>query len=82
MSGRVLEVNQRKVWLLENGSGPPLLYLHGFADIHSVKETWMPFHESLATKARVIAPAHPGCSVTEKPQERSCGLFHLVLPRG
>ena len=48
MSGRTLEINGRKVWLLETGSGAPLLYLHGFADVHAVKESWLPFHEQLA----------------------------------
>ncbi len=66
MSGRILEVNHRKVWILEEGSGPPLLYLHGFADIHSVKENWLPFHERLFPQARVIAPAHPGCAQSEE----------------
>jgi len=66
MSGRRLDVNGRKVWLLENGSGAPLLYLHGFADVHAVKENWLPFHEQLATRARVIAPAHPGCAQSDE----------------
>jgi pimeloyl-ACP methyl ester carboxylesterase len=66
LSGTSVEVNGRKVWLLENGSGAPLLYLHGFADVHSVKESWMPFHEQLAKQARVIAPAHPGCAATDE----------------
>ncbi|HEV8722958.1 MAG TPA: alpha/beta hydrolase [Candidatus Binatia bacterium] len=66
MSGRVIDVNGRKVWLLEHGNGAPLLYLHGFADVHSVKESWLPFHEKLAQHARVIAPAHPGCAQTDE----------------
>jgi len=66
MSGRILEVNGRKVWLMENGAGAPLLYLHGFADVHSVKESWLPFHEQLAKSARVIAPAHPGCAQSDE----------------
>ena len=66
MSGRLLEVNRRKVWILENGAGPPLLYLHGFADVHSVKESWLPFHQRLAERARVIAPAHPGCARSDE----------------
>lgn len=64
MSGSIIEVNQRKVQVLEAGSGAPLLYLHGFADVHSVKESWLPFHEKLAARARLIAPAHPGCAET------------------
>lgn len=66
MSSRTVEINGRKVWLLENGSGAPLLYLHGFADVHSVKESWLPFHEQLANSARVIAPAHPGCAQSDE----------------
>jgi len=66
MSGRTVAIIGRKVWLLENGSGAPLLYLHGFADVHSVKEGWLPFHEQLAKSARVIAPAHPGCAQSDE----------------
>jgi pimeloyl-ACP methyl ester carboxylesterase len=66
LSGHTLEINGRKVWLLESGKGAPLLYLHGFADIHSVKESWMSFHEKLAQHAQVIAPAHPGCAQTDE----------------
>jgi pimeloyl-ACP methyl ester carboxylesterase len=69
LSGRVLEVNRRKVWVLEEGSGAPLIYLHGFADVHAVTESWLPFHERLAKRARVIAPAHPGCAQSEENQD-------------
>ena len=66
MNGRSIDVNGRKVWVLENGSGSPLLYLHGFADVHSVKESWLPFHDLLAQRAHIIAPAHPGCAQTDE----------------
>ena len=66
MSGNIVDVYGRKVWVLENGSGAPLLYLHGFADVHSVRDGWMPFHERLANRARVIAPAHPGCAQSDE----------------
>jgi pimeloyl-ACP methyl ester carboxylesterase len=81
MSGRLLKVNQRKVWVLEEGNGFPLLYLHGFADVHAVKESWLPFHESLFRKAQVIAPAHPGCSQTDENADiESVGdvVFHYL----
>ena len=68
MSGRLLEVNGRKVWILENGDGAPLLYLHGFGDVHSVKDTWLPFHGRLSERARLIAPAHPGCAQSDENQ--------------
>ena len=66
MSGRIVQVNERNVQVLENGGGEPLLYLHGFADIHSVKESWLPFHEKLAERGRLIAPAHPGCARSDE----------------
>jgi pimeloyl-ACP methyl ester carboxylesterase len=66
LSGRVLEANGRKVWVLEEGRGAPLIYLHGFADVHSVTEGWLPFQERLATRTRVVAPAHPGCAQSEE----------------
>lgn len=69
MSGQFINVKGRKVWILDDGRGAPLLYLHGFADVHSVKERWMPFHERLLESARVIAPAHPGCAKTDENED-------------
>jgi len=69
LSEHAIDINGRKVWLLENGAGTPLLYLHGFADVHSVKESWMPIHEQLAKSARVIAPAHPGCAQSDEDKD-------------
>lgn len=66
MSANIVEVYGRKVAVLENGRGAPLLYLHGIADVHSVKDGWMPFHERLAQRARFIAPAHPGCAQSDE----------------
>jgi len=59
-----LDVQGRKVAILEAGSGDPLVYLHGFADVHGVAADLQPFHRQLAQAARVIAPAHPGCAGT------------------
>jgi len=66
LSGGAHEINGRKVWVLDRGSGPPLVYLHGFADVHAVAESWLPFHERLFGRSRLIAPAHPGCAQTEE----------------
>jgi pimeloyl-ACP methyl ester carboxylesterase len=57
-----IDVRGRKVALLEAGSGPPLVYLHGFADVHGVAGDLQPFHHGLAQSHRLIAPAHPGCN--------------------
>lgn len=57
-----IDVKGRKVALIEAGSGPPLVYLHGFADVHGVAAGLQPFHQGLAQRNRLIAPAHPGCN--------------------
>jgi pimeloyl-ACP methyl ester carboxylesterase len=43
--------------------------LHGFVDVHSVTESWMPFHDRLSLCSRVIAPAHPGCAQTDENED-------------
>jgi pimeloyl-ACP methyl ester carboxylesterase len=62
MSERTLELDGRRVRLLEEGGGEPLLYLHGFADVHGAMGSWQPFHEQLQQRFRLLAPAHPGCA--------------------
>lgn len=55
-------VRGRKVALIEAGSGAPVVYLHGFADVHGVAGGLLPFHQGLAERNRLLAPAHPGCN--------------------
>lgn len=59
---RVIEVAGHAVEIAETGSGAPLLYLHGFADLHGAAVEFLPFHHELARSFRVLAPAHPGCA--------------------
>ena len=66
MSARVTEAAGRKVGLVELGDGAPLVYLHGFADLHGVRSEPFSFHEALAGKRRLIAPAHPGCGDSDE----------------
>lgn len=66
MSARMIEAAGRKFGLFEAGSGAPLVYLHGFADLHGVKATPFPFHDALAARHQLIAPAHPGCADTDE----------------
>lgn len=61
-SQREMDVRGRKVRLIESGSGEPLVYLHGFADVHGVAGSLLPFHQGLAQGRRLIAPAHPACN--------------------
>ncbi len=56
----------RKVALAEQGNGPPLLYLHDFADVHGARSDWLDFHARLADGFRLVAPAHPGCAGSDE----------------
>jgi pimeloyl-ACP methyl ester carboxylesterase len=81
MSVRIIDVRGRKVAVAEGGAGgPPLVYLHGFADVHGVAADLLPFHQRLARRARVIAPAHPGCGGSDELVSASIDdvLFHYL----
>lgn len=43
--------------LLHGGDGPPFVYLHSTLGESMM---WLPFHQALAKKFRVLAPLHPG----------------------
>jgi pimeloyl-ACP methyl ester carboxylesterase len=66
---RSLNIGGHAVAIAEAGSGEPLLYLHGFADIHGSNSDWLPFHHTLAGKLRLLAPAHPGCHASEENED-------------
>ena len=66
VSLRLLDVRGRKVTMLEGGRGDPLVYLHGFADVHGVAGEFLDFHRRLGEAATVIAPAHPGCAGSDE----------------
>ena len=81
MNRRDIIVQGRRVNIAETGSGPPLLYLHGFCDIHGAVPDWLAFHQSLAHRFTVIAPAHPGCADSEENDEIDViddARFHLL----
>ena len=59
MSKTVLDLRGRKVAVAEGGRGDPLIYLHGFADVHAVAGDFQDFHLRLCEAARVVAPALP-----------------------
>jgi pimeloyl-ACP methyl ester carboxylesterase len=51
-----ITVRDTPVDLLRNGSGPPLLFLHGAGG----GGRWLTFQEKLAERFDVLAPSHPG----------------------
>jgi pimeloyl-ACP methyl ester carboxylesterase len=62
---------------MEGGEGEALLYLHSAYG----ENLWLGFHEALAEKFRVIAPAHPGFAETEGIEEIDTMedmVFHYV----
>lgn len=74
---RLLEVHGRTVQLMESGEGEPLLYLHSAYG----ENLWMPFHDKLAERFHLIAPAHPGFARTTGSEEISSMedlAFHYV----
>lgn len=66
---RTVAVAGHAVEIAEDGAGAPLLYLHGFADVHAASREFLPFHRALAEKRRLIAPAHPGCAQSAEDED-------------
>lgn len=60
MSSRMMNVRGRDLAVIESGSGDPLVYLHGFADVHAAAGNLQPFHEWLGSGRHLIVPALPG----------------------
>jgi len=60
---RRLMVSGVDLELWEGGDGPPLLVLHGFLELPG----WSAYHERLAERYRVIAPALPGYGGSARP---------------
>ena len=78
MSKTALDLRGRKVAVAEGGRGEPLVYLHGFADVHAVSGDFQPFHLRLCEGARVVAPAHPGCAESDELAD-GCGIDDVVF---
>jgi pimeloyl-ACP methyl ester carboxylesterase len=57
---RALTVHGRRIQLFEGGAGRPLLYLHGAGTFW-----WMPVHDRLAARRRVLLPVYPGFGASE-----------------
>jgi pimeloyl-ACP methyl ester carboxylesterase len=55
-----VNVAGRRTQLLKGGEGPPLLYLHSAAG----ECEWTAFHNGLAERFTVYAPAHPGFALS------------------
>jgi len=57
---RVRDVNVR---MLRDGSGPPIVFLHGANGLPQ----WLPFFEQLAQTCDFLVPEHPGYGTSDNP---------------
>jgi pimeloyl-ACP methyl ester carboxylesterase len=60
----LIEVAGTRVQVLQGGSGPPLLVLHGAGG----NPGWLPYHQALAQQFTVYAPSHPGYDRSSRPE--------------
>jgi pimeloyl-ACP methyl ester carboxylesterase len=60
----VIHVAGTQVHVLQGGSGPPLLTLHGAGG----SQGWLQYHRALAEHFTVYAPSHPGYGPSERPE--------------
>jgi len=59
-SESTLRIGGKVIQLFSGGDGSPLLYLHGAGTFW-----WMPVHDLLAARFRVVIPVHPGFGRSE-----------------
>jgi pimeloyl-ACP methyl ester carboxylesterase len=57
------QVRDVSVRMLQSGSGPLVLFLHGANGLPQ----WLPFFERLATQFDVRVPEHPGYGTSDNP---------------
>ncbi|MFM1814325.1 MAG: hypothetical protein RLZ98_1020 [Pseudomonadota bacterium] len=63
MQESTLDVYGQKLRLVEAGTGPTILFLHGAGGAN-----WSPLHDKLAGSHRLIAPEHPGFGKSPTPE--------------
>ena len=74
---RMIDLDGRKVQLMEGGEGEPFIYLHSAYG----ENLWLPFHQKLSENFQVFAPAHPGFAASEGFEEIDSMedmVFHYV----
>ncbi|KGM43297.1 hypothetical protein JY97_08105 [Alkalispirochaeta odontotermitis] len=64
VAGDFIQINSRKIRYIDSGSGPPLVFIHGFgASIYS----WRKNLDPISKHHRVCAPDLPGFGYSDKP---------------
>ena len=67
MSGRYIAVDGVNTWYLDEGSGPPIVLLHGAALAVDAEITWFRTMEALREDFRLVAPDQVGFGRTDMP---------------
>lgn len=70
-----LSVQNVKVYLVDQGSGPPILFLHGVADSADV---WSGIISRLQNQYRCLAPDLPGFGRSMAPENFDCSLENMA----
>ena len=63
---RMMDVGEVKLNVACRGSGPTVVFLHGFPEFHY---SWKPVMDELATEYRLVAPDQRGYNISDKPEE-------------
>ncbi len=79
MSAKLVPIHGAAASVIEAGAGAPLVYLHGFADIHACMGDLQPFHQALARRRRLIAPALPGVNGADELPEGQNGVDDVMF---
>ena len=65
-------VSGMKIYYTEQGSGVPVLLLHGWG---ASSESWRGIMSVLSDKCRLVAPDLPGCGQSDLPENRSVSMI-------
>ena len=69
MNGHYVDIDGIRTWYLDEGSGPPVVLLHGAALAVDAYITWFRTMEALGNSFRLIAPDQVGFGRTDMPPD-------------
>ena len=69
MNGNYVDIDGMRTWYLDEGSGPPIVLLHGAALAVDAYITWFRTMEALGDRFRLIAPDQVGFGRTDMPPD-------------
>lgn len=78
MTERTMDVDGTKIFVRDEGSGPPILMLHGWPQ---TGYCWRHVAAALADDFRVVVPDVPGFGRSDAPPEHDAGVVADILAR-